>query len=260
MTRFTILRDRGEIERLLRLDPRLHIYELGDLDEFFWPFTAWYTLPDRRPEIALLYSGASLPVLLALAPTPHERMRRLLASLEGILPPRFYAHLSGQLVEVFAATRVVEPHGTHLRMVLVDPRRLEATGTESAQRLSASDIGSLNILYAESYPGNWFDPRMVETGFYFGIRREGMIVSVAGVHVYSSRYRVAALGNITTHPSHRGRGFGTAATAALCRALLERVDLIGLNVKEDNRGAIRCYERLGFDSVATYGEYMISKR
>jgi len=71
MTRFTILRDRGEIERLLRLDPRLHIYELGDLDEFFWPFTAWYILPDRRPEIALLYSGASLPVLLALAPTPH---------------------------------------------------------------------------------------------------------------------------------------------------------------------------------------------
>lgn len=38
---------------------------------------------------------------------------------------------------------------------------------------------------------------MLEAGCYYGLGREGRPVSVAGVHVYSPRYRVAVLGNIT---------------------------------------------------------------
>ena len=54
---------------------------------------------------------------------------------------------------------------------------------------------------------------MLETGKYFGIRREGILVSVAGIHVYSPEYDVAALGNITTHPDFRGQGLGRKVTA-----------------------------------------------
>jgi ribosomal protein S18 acetylase RimI-like enzyme len=35
------------------------------------------------------------------------------------------------------------------------------------------------------------------------------------------------------------------------------VDYIGLNVKADNTGAISCYERLGFEKIALYGEYTL---
>ena len=34
--------DRETIERFLRNDIGLHLYELGDLDDFFWPRTMWY--------------------------------------------------------------------------------------------------------------------------------------------------------------------------------------------------------------------------
>lgn len=73
---------------------------------------------------------------------------------------------------------------------------------------------------------------------------------------YSPTYRVAALGNITTDPDFRGRGYASPVVAALCRDLLRTVEHIGLNVKADNLAAIRCYRALGFDRCSQYGEYM----
>jgi predicted GNAT family acetyltransferase len=70
----------------------------------------------------------------------------------------------------------------------------------------------------------------------------------------------AALGNIATRPGHRGRGFATAVIAELCRSLLLSVDHVGLNVKADNLSAIGCYQRLGFEQNAVYGEYTLELR
>jgi predicted GNAT family acetyltransferase len=115
-------------------------------------------------------------------------------------------------------------------------------------------------LYDESYPGNWFDPRMLQTGQYFGLRESRQLVSVAGVHVYSERYRVAAVGNVVTHPAHRNKGYGRAVTARLCQLLLETVDHIGLNVKADNDAAMACYRKLGFEIIAPYGEFTVEQK
>ncbi len=78
----------------------------------------------------------------------------------------------------------------------------------------------------------------------------------AGVHVYSSSYRVAALGNIATDSAWRGQGLAQRATAQLCRWLLDTVDTIGLNVNADNAAAIACYRKLGFEVAAEYDEAM----
>jgi predicted GNAT family acetyltransferase len=102
---------------------------------------------------------------------------------------------------------------------------------------------------------------MLETGLYRGIRRGGRLVSVAGVHVYSPRFLVAALGNITTHPDWRGHGFATLVSAALCQALGQAgVAHIGLNVRADNEAAIHCYKKLGFECAADYGECTLTRK
>jgi predicted GNAT family acetyltransferase len=145
-------------------------------------------------------------------------------------------------------------------MALTDRGLLGLVDTAEVVHLGPSDRPALEALYRASYPGNWFDPRMLETGYYFGLRRGGEIVSVAGVHVYSPRYRVAALGNITTLPEYRGQGLAKRISARLCQALLESVDTIGLHVKEDNVAAIACYEGLGFTRVAEYEECMFEAR
>ena len=256
------LHDKEEIAAFLRARAGLHVYELGDLDDFFWPYTTWYALQDREGirELALVYSGMSLPVLLALTEEPAGPMRDLLRSLLPLLPRRFYSHLSGELVQVLAGDYQVEPHGTHGKMVLIDPAPLEGVDTSAVVQLGAADLPQLMQLYEESYPGHWFDPRMLETGHYFGLRRGEELVSVAGVHVYSPLYRVAALGNVTTHPRFREQGLARAVCARLCQALLQTVDTIGLNVKADNAGAIALYHRLGFEWVGTYEECMLGAK
>jgi ribosomal protein S18 acetylase RimI-like enzyme len=253
------LHERGEIEEFLRHRPAARIYELGDLDDFFWPYTTWYALREsgRVSELALLYSGTDYPVLLGMAQPPYERLGGLLSALHNLLPRRFYAHLSPGLCEIFKPRYGCEAHGLHDKMVLANPSALEGLDTTQVQQFSPSDISELEAFYRASYPGNWFDARMLETGYYYGLREEGEIVSVAGVHVYSPAYGVAALGNIATRPDLRGRGLASRVTARLCQALLDHIPLIGLNVKADNRPAIASYRKLGFEAVGQYEEWAL---
>jgi predicted GNAT family acetyltransferase len=101
---------------------------------------------------------------------------------------------------------------------------------------------------------------MLETGHFYGIRRDHTLVSVAGVHVYSPLYKVGVVGNVTTHPDYRGKGLGTAVCARLCQQLLQTAEHIGLNVKADNVAAIASYKRLGFEVVGEYEEALLSTR
>lgn len=115
-------------------------------------------------------------------------------------------------------------------------------------------------LFEQAYPGNWFDHRMLDTGQYLGARQDGRLVAVAGVHVHSATYRVAAIGNVTTHPEVRGQGAGRACVAALCRQLGTTVDHIGLNVRADNATAVGLYRRLGFTDVTEFAEATFTAR
>ncbi len=254
--------DRDEIARFLRRDAGLHLYELGDLDDFFWPRTRWFglTRAGRLGAVALLYSGDGLPVLLAMTSSDPAPAADLLAGIVPDLPYRVYCHLTPGLERPLAQAFVLSHHGRHCKMLLTDPGKLAAAGTTAAVRLAPADRDEVTAFFRHSYPGNWFDPRMLESGEYFAIRRDGRIASVAGVHVYSRRHRVAALGNIATRVELRGQGLGRTVTAALCRDLLATTDIIGLNVKSDNATAIACYTGLGFVPYSEYDEWMAERR
>lgn len=255
------LHDKKIIEQFLRNNTNLHIYSIGDLDDFFWPYTTWYALTiDQVPKaIALLYTGLTLPTLLALS-EQSTFMSDLLKSIIPILPCKFYTHFSPGLESVFHDSYELKSHGEHYKMALRDLSASKSVDCTSVIRLCKSDLHDIVQLYKESYPNNWFDERMLETNQYFGIRKDRRLVSIAGIHVYSEGYRVAALGNITTHPSWRNKGYGRLVTARLCQSLSETIDCIGLNVKADNSKAISCYKKLGFVVIASYGEFMAQRK
>lgn len=258
------LHDREEIVEYLQADPYLHLYELGDLDDFFWPYTSW--IADREMghirSLFLVYSGGGLPVVLAITEKDRDCLRELLsaAANQPLLPRRFYAHFSPGLANAIAAAGYrLEPHGRFLKMALRDPVMADQVDTSAVVPLGPNDGPALRRLFDSAYPGNWFDPRMLEIGCFFGIWADDEVVSVAGIHVYSPRYSAAALGNICTRPEYRNQGLGAAVTACLVRHLREEVEFIGLNVRADNAPALAAYTRLGFAPIAEYEEYMVSE-
>jgi hypothetical protein len=119
------LRDKARIEAFLRQNPELHLYGLGDLDDFFWPDTTWYGReegPELR-DVVLIYKGQALATVIALSDRP-AAMQELLREITPLLPQRFYAHLSPGVEDVFREAHQLDSHGPHCRMALRDRSRV----------------------------------------------------------------------------------------------------------------------------------------
>lgn len=259
---FFCVRNKSAIETFLRRDPYLHLYSIGDLDDFFWPHTSWFGCRGSEGELQalfLFYTASSLPVLLALEEHGTSEACILLKKIAQFLPGKFYCHASPGLVDALSSLGRLESHGRHLRMgldrFLPPSAYLPPSGT--IRRLGPVDLGLVKDFYRSAYPDNWFEERMLETKKYFGMFLGNDLVSIAGVHVYSEAYGTAALGNIATRARYRGRGFAKNVTAALIEDVINAVSLVGLNVSCENRAAIKCYQSLGFRTRHLYEEFLV---
>lgn len=244
----------------------MNIYQIGDLDDFFFKYTEWFGLYDSEDvepiHVALLYKGSELPVLLAFCDEETDQMKILIEKIKPDLPDKFYSHLSPGLKDVLFNDHEYEPGGSYLKMYLTKEKmedHIKDSSDDNIRRMNVSDLDDILKFYEKNYPGNWFDKRMLGTGKYFGYFDKAGIAGISGIHVYSKEYKVAALGNITTGIEYRGKSVCTKLTSALCIDLFKTVDLIGLNVSESNIAAIRCYEKIGFKEYGKFEECMFRR-
>jgi diamine N-acetyltransferase len=79
---------------------------------------------------------------------------------------------------------------------------------------------------------------------------EWVLVGATGLHVVDWRSRWAELGIFLGDKSRWGDGLGTEATRLLVRWAFDTLNLnrVFLRVYADNARAIRCYEKVGFQS------------
>jgi ribosomal protein S18 acetylase RimI-like enzyme len=256
-----VLTRKEEIYAYLKRNAPLQIYCIGDLDDFFFPYTTWYGLSDQGliRSLALLYSAMEVPTLLLFHEGSDTYSSQLLHLLKPLLPTRFYAHLSPGLTEVLGTGNIAEHYGVNYKMTL--KKLPPAIHDNGIRQLTIHDMEAVTEFYSQAYPHNWFDRRMLETEKYFGYFEGNTLGGVAGVHVYSAQYRVAALGNIAVHPDMRGRQTGFRLTSVLCNDLVQTTDTIGLNVRSDNQAAISLYQKAGFEITARYEEcYFVMDR
>ncbi len=247
--------DRSELQEFLTRDKLANAYLLGDLDPDYFPFCDWFgtRAPDGTLESVLChYTGLSLPSVLAIG--SEVGVEALLKDCRDGILERFHFHVTRPHLETLKQQFDLHQLRKMRRMGLHRSKYDNPRDARAVRRLDHGDTAAIMRLY-EHYPDNLFEPSQLETGYYFGVDDgTGELLSIAGVHVVSEDYDVAAIGNLVTHPQARGQGYATACTGRLLDELFEEVSLVALNVREDNSPAISVYTSFGFQQNTTFWE------
>jgi ribosomal protein S18 acetylase RimI-like enzyme len=119
------------------------------------------------------------------------------------------------------------------------------TGVDCAEAipLGAADVPEMLELAAQTEPGP-FLARTIELGDYLGIRRDGMLVAMAGERFQPDGW--TEISAVCTKPDHRAQGLASRLVGALIAGIHQRSERAFLHVMSTNAGAIRLYEQLGF--------------
>jgi GNAT superfamily N-acetyltransferase len=118
-------------------------------------------------------------------------------------------------------------------------------GGITVSELGAADVAEMVELIELTRPGP-FRPRTVELGRYLGARDEGgTLVAIGGERMHLPG--ATEISAVCTHPDQRGRGLAELLVRAVAAGIDDRGERPILHVATDNHGAIRLYERLGFE-------------
>jgi predicted GNAT family acetyltransferase len=98
-------------------------------------------------------------------------------------------------------------------------------------------------LATRTQPGP-FNTRTHELGTYLGIRGDGKLLAMAGERL--KLHDFVEVSAVCTDPSARGRGYASRLVAEVSRRIMAAGRTPMLHVRQDNAGAIRVYEALGF--------------
>jgi ribosomal protein S18 acetylase RimI-like enzyme len=262
----TEIQDSETLRALLAQDKVGNAYLLGYLDPAYAPFSGWFGFHqgDQLQGLVLLYTGLRLPALMMCTPQPPSEARaildQILTQIRPRLPEQLWVHARDAHKPVLARHFYCERPLSHMiRMGLTRPE-YRPRGQHQAQvrRLGHADTAAIIDLY-KHYPDNFFEPYQLESGLYFGVDRGGDlgIAAIAGVHLVSKTYDIAAIGNVMTHPDCRKRGYASAVTRRLLEELFKLVSLVTLNVRRDNAAATALFEKFGFVHHHTYHEGMV---
>jgi len=110
-------------------------------------------------------------------------------------------------------------------------------------RLTAEDNSEMVALARLTEPGPFFD-RTRELGTFFGIRREGRLVAMAGERLRFPEF--VEVSAVCTHPEARGLGYARLLTAKVARHIRQGGRTPMLHLFAANTPALRVYESLGF--------------
>ena len=240
------MNDRAEIRRRLNVDRVWSIYALADLDPNLFEQCDWWI---NGEGLALVFNGISIRPIFVSGPA--AEVWELLNALpvdQGYLNLRDEHLAAAQTIFTYK-----KPHRMH-RMIVDSYHPCPHSTTAIA--LGPEHLQEIQQLYSTGDgAGVAFGAFQLETGFFRGVRDNADLVAVAGVHVVSAAEGVAGVGNVFTRKDYRGRGLAQLTLSAVVTALIGvGIETIGLNVEQDNLGAIAAYERLGFRSAFKYWE------
>ncbi|SEB68853.1 FR47-like protein [Tenacibaculum sp. MAR_2009_124] len=123
---------------------------------------------------------------------------------------------------------------------------IQPTYTYKIKKLTKNHIEELYKLVWLVMPG-YFKKRTFEMGDYFGIFIDNKLVAVSGERLQMDKY--IELSAVVTHPNHIRKGMAKQLVAYTSEQILKKNKTPILHVAEENTGAIKLYNDLGFKSI-----------
>jgi ribosomal protein S18 acetylase RimI-like enzyme len=128
-------------------------------------------------------------------------------------------------------------------LVQMVDERVTGVDCSEAITLGAADVPEMLELVAQTEPGPFLS-RTIELGAYLGIRRDGVLVAMAGERFHLDGW--TEISAVCTKPDHQGQGLASRLMGALVAGIQRRSERVFLHAMSTNMGAIRLYEELGF--------------
>lgn len=127
---------------------------------------------------------------------------------------------------------------------LVSTDRLDDRPDAEATVLGSDDVDDMLALVARTQPGP-FEPETYLMGTYLGIRRDGVLVAMAGERLHPPGW--TEISAVCTDADVRGQGLATRLVRAVAHGIRRRGERPFLHAAGSNVGAIALYEHLGFE-------------
>jgi RimJ/RimL family protein N-acetyltransferase len=251
-----------QIHSILANDPIWAAYALADLQPAFAPYSRWQVGHSRAGDgVVLLFTALEPPPLFAMGPV--DAVADALTQVE--LPAQVYLTVREEhLPPLLERYHFAEPLSQMWRMVRQTLDPVAAPSLPGLTRLNRRDSEDIRHLYAHGGPftPDAFDPYQLDDGVFYGVQDETEgLVAVGGTHIIDWQNGAAAIGNMYTHPAHRGRGCAGAILGAIVSHLQhDRIGRVVLNVDQGNGPAQRLYERHGFRIHLPYVEGIGSRK
>lgn len=123
-------------------------------------------------------------------------------------------------------------------------KRIELYYTEEIIELQNENHEELLAFVKKFYP-HYFKNRTPELGRYFGIFKDNKLVAVTGQRMQMND--MTEVSAVITDTDYLGKGFAKQLVAFVSNTIFEDGKTPFLHVAENNLGAKKLYEKLGFD-------------
>lgn len=228
--------------RYLAQDPVSNVLPLGDLYSPLFQVSDVYCAVERERVVGVcaIYRAFLKPSVV-LGAALQEVKEALVKKVLGEISDEFVSLCPPNETDLYRDYSSVLRHHREQQMIANPPTQIECGGIE-VKKVRENELELLSEFY-EPRAEAWV-PIQFRAGSYYCVKRDGKIVSVAGVHLVTPQ--IAQLGNIITDEAYRNQGFSTACINVLVADLASKGRIISLFVRVDNEPAIHVYKKLGF--------------
>ena len=239
------IHDLARVKTALDRDRAWSAYAIGDLSPALVGNCAWYAPDEGADALILIYRGFKPSITFAIG-----TQADLAPLFREIDEPEISLHVQPAGLEAMRP-RYNPIDLEHMWRMVLAPSAFKPASTRDVVAVDEADLGAVTALYEDGHRHGegptHFHPSMLGQKSFRAVLEGGDVIAVAGTHLYSRELGVCTIGNVYTRRDRRRRGLAAQVTTAVAQdAMADGIDTIVLNVSQDNHGARRVYEQLGF--------------